>query len=352
MRKVILVLASLVLLISTGVVALGCAEETDAEVTWDLATYSLPGSLQTDTLEHFAELVKDMSDGRMEVNVYPGGTRYTTDQEIYNAVTKGEIDIGACPAISYSQIMPNTAMIFGQSWSADSRDMREYLYIKKRLVEEIDVIKQESASQNVMHFLWLSAGSAEFMYDGTVTSATDMEGMVLSCPPGIGLYVCQAFKATPKEEQVSDIIISAQAGSIDGRILLPLGDYVDLQLYEYLPYVVLTDHAAMISYSSLLNIDSYSALDADLQQIVMDAAEEAEESGLQAEEAAYDSDVEFLQTLSDVNVYTLSDQERQGFVNVISGVAMQFMNQIVDPDVVVEVMTLVEQAKSEYAAAS
>ena len=80
MKKIGLVLISLVVLLSLVVGVMGCSDddEVEGEVVWKLATYTTEGDTITDICYNFAEKVEDLSDGRMEIVLRLPVLRWTT----------------------------------------------------------------------------------------------------------------------------------------------------------------------------------------------------------------------------------------------------------------------------------
>jgi TRAP-type C4-dicarboxylate transport system substrate-binding protein len=236
-------------------------------------------------------------------------------------------------------------------WSFDSNDVNEYIFIKKQLAEQVQVIQDEAEAANITHTLWINTGSAEFYFKKDVKTKADVAGLKMAGPPGGALGILQLLGASPVGMDNSEMYLSAQTGVIDGVAVVPLSDSYKLKFYEVLPYYVLTN-TMMATFSTLMNSDSFAALTPKLQDVVTEAAAEAETWGLDAV-AAGDADViDTLENTSGVHVYTLPDAERQlWFDSALAPLfASMYSKMGVTADVVTEVQSIAADAKVDYAA--
>lgn len=317
---------------------------TLTEVVWILATSTMPGDPRTDIMYEFAELIYDKSDGRMEIDVFTGGELYE-DPDIFNAVSAGAIEMGSCPPSYYFGNMPQTGAAFYNSWSFD---IGEVTAARKALAAEFTPAVAEAHDHGIMHFLWTYWDFIEFFFDRPVITMADVAGLNVSTPSTALEVMVNAMGVGAVMVDESEVYPGAQAGFLDGAVL-PLGDYINLMIYEQLPYVVITE-LFPATYSTLMNRSAFEALPADLQDIVMEAAAEAEEEGFEASIMAHQALLDGLEVDPNVDVYYLPASEQQNWwYNAINPVLQGMLTHYLG-DELASATAIANNAIAEYQA--
>lgn len=90
MKKTILCLA---LAIAVAACFTACGAKKEAEITLSYSIFFPPAHEQCKAATDWAREIESKSDGRVKINIYPGGTLVSAD-ETYNGVLKGITDIG------------------------------------------------------------------------------------------------------------------------------------------------------------------------------------------------------------------------------------------------------------------
>ena len=306
MRKVALAVLCLALLASGGLVSAGCGGGEDLTVTWKAATYSLAGDPLTDLWYDYADLLAEESDGRLELKLFPGGTLYTMSQ-MFDAVSTGAVDMCCAPLTYFITQCPKTVVILTYP-NFVFTDTQTIVDSQKALIEEMSCIGNESAANDIMYAMWQFPSNCNFYFNKPVDSLADIAGMKMGCPGGMGKAAVAALGASPVELDASQFYEAAQSGLVDGIAFVPLDVFVNLKVYDLLPYVVLYNLAS--AFPAAINTDSFNKLTEDLQEIVSEAADEIEVKGVESYLEVQDDLLETLGSDPDVNVYTLPPAER------------------------------------------
>jgi len=311
----------------------------EVEVVWKLATYTTEGDTITDICYSFAEKVEDLSGGRMEIEVHAGDLY--TGPDAFDGVSQGVVEMAVVPSSWYFGKMMKTAVSLGTTWDLDPAKL---LLARKAIVTEYADAVAEAESNDIMHTLWISAGYVDFCFDRDVEVLADLEGLNIGSASTTVNAITggDAMKANPVEVQVADTYLAAESGQIDGAIM-PVANYLSTSMYEVLPYLVLTKCFPTV-FSTLMNASAYEDLDADLQDVVDQAAAEAEAEGIAADAT------DFEQALDDVeaeggHVYELPPAEQEiWFETAIWPVFVGLLNQVLGADGYADVQAIVNDA--------
>lgn len=309
MRKIVYLLMVFAIVFSfSGVVA--CDDNSTAEVTWRLNTFGQEADPQTAVLHKFADLVKDKSDGRMEIKVFSGGTLYDQEQS-FDAVKNGKVDVAWVPQTYLIGNCPTTGFSLACKLTTTYDDFLEYQ--KAVLKADIPAIKKELDDNNIMLMLYINAGYIEWFFDRPVETMEDVEGLKISSYGGSGNYYIESLGGVPKQQDISEAYLAADQGQVDG-LIGPDTLYESMKLYEVLPYFVVTELMPGPTPLSF-HTPSFEALPEDLQTVVMNAAAEAEEWGTKYVADARDVQIQNLIDDPDVTVYKLPEAERMRWFN-------------------------------------
>lgn len=310
MKKVGLILACLLLLISAGLVGASCSDDEET-VSWKLATYSLSGTLQTDLLQDFADKVEEMSDGKMTIKV---DTTLYTMSEIYDAVSDGLVEMGFAPDAYAANQAPVKLGIMAYS-NMLSSDIAKIVELNRALVEGVDAIQQEAAADDIKHVMWLCTGSADFYSKDPVTDLAGLDGLKIGCSSGVSQLV-SALGGSPVTMEMMEIYQNAQQGVIDAFLMASTEElYLQGQLYTVLPCITVLHVVSAIS--AFINEPAFEDLPEDLQDIVLAAASEIEDQGVQDYKASWQTTLQTLEDNADVNVVELTDDQREQWFDTI-----------------------------------
>ncbi|TVQ36795.1 MAG: TRAP transporter substrate-binding protein [Spirochaetaceae bacterium] len=265
------------------------AAETDS-FELRLAVAPAPPHIWVQTAEYFKEAVEERSDGRVRVSIYHSGV-LGNDSEVVDEIRIGSIDVtiaGSTPVMSYYQPMEILGIPylfterahFERAVAADS-PLIEHL---KNSIEEADV---------GLKLLGITGGGLRNLSNriGPVESIEDIQGMKVRVPPApIQSRVWSRFGALPNVLPWGETYTGLQSGVVDA-VESTMSGYNSAKLYEVAPYLALTGHQYMFS-SIIMSQRAFERLPPDIQQIIMQTADEANELllelGFQADEELID----------------------------------------------------------------
>lgn len=340
MKKVMLILLTLLMLASVSFAGMGCSDD-DPDVTWRMATFSIPGDIMHDALLSFADEVNDKSDGRMEIKV--SNTLYE-GTGIFDAVSSQNVDLGLIAGTWLGTKMPLYTAVYVYPFGDNITDR---LLMQEAVFAQSAPVLKESQDNDVMTPFMLDAGMLMAMFTDPVTSIGDVKGMNLWTPGDVADDIIQyGFQATPVPMDITGIYMAAQTGTIEGTVFMAIDMYYNQKFYEVMPYLVL---GGGIHFGStvLMNTDSFAALPEDLQQIVLEAGLNAQAKSIADKDAQFDSIVDDLEANPNVHVTELSPVESATWMGTMdallqAGLALTGLTE----EQIGQIMTIAEAAIS------
>jgi TRAP-type transport system periplasmic protein len=220
--------------------------------------------------QHFADLVKEESGGRIDVQVFPDGTLFGGDQNAaVNQVQSGSIDATILSTSVYASFEPRMNAISMPYLFEDADQYVSYLEGEpgQTLLESLDKVNTEGLGLMTRTFRQTTNSQRP------ITEPADLEGIKLRVPNNeLWVKFFGALGANPTPMDFTEVYTALQLGVIDGQenpIEVPLAN----KFYEVQKYLSLTNHI-VDGYILGMNQDKFSEMDEEAQQILRDAAAE------------------------------------------------------------------------------
>ncbi|WP_078428245.1 TRAP transporter substrate-binding protein [Alkalihalobacterium alkalinitrilicum] len=255
-------------------------ETTDeAPATDDGQTYSikLPTVVNADNFvaigfQKFKELVEEKSDGRIDVEIYLGGTLSSSDEENFQLLREGTAQvIGQGPFIPAQIAGIDGYNIYDFPFLFEDRDQL-FEFMEGPVGEEMRIELEESTGAKILGYY--DIGSLSILNSShPITEPGDLNGLNIRTPQASVLMdTISVMGGNPTPITFAEVYTSLQQGTIDGlTTTVPL--MYDAQFYEVSEYLTLTQHV-LFPYILFINNDFFESLPADLQDVVLEAADE------------------------------------------------------------------------------
>lgn len=247
----------------------GEAMQAQQTYEWKLVTTwpkNFPGLGETPEL--FAELVEEMSDGRMSIRVYGAG-EIVPALEVFDAVSAGTAEMGHSAAYYWRGKAPEAQFFGAVPFGLNAEEMESWISYGggQALWEEVyapfNLIPMLGGNTGVQMGGW---------FNKEINSLEDFQGLTMRIP-GLGGEVVERIGGVPVNLPASDIYTSLQTGVIDATEFvgpqndLALGFY-DVAEYYYFPGW----HEAGSLQEFMMNKEMFEALPEDIQVIMRTAA--------------------------------------------------------------------------------
>ncbi len=259
--------------VGAGSLALGAglatsATQAKADYKWKMVTTwpkNFPG-LGT-AANKLAELIGEMSGGRIQVKVY-GATELVPAFETFDAVSRGTAEMGHGAAY-YWKGKSEAAQFFSTvPFGLTAQEMNGWLYhgdglkLWQELYEPFGLVPAPAGNTGVQMGGW---------FNKEINSLADLKGLKMRIP-GLGGEVLKRLGGTPVNLPGGELFTSLQSGAIDATEWV--GPYNDLAFglhkaakYYYYPGF----HEPGTTLEAIINKKALLALPDDLQSIVLNA---------------------------------------------------------------------------------
>jgi TRAP-type mannitol/chloroaromatic compound transport system substrate-binding protein len=253
------------------------AVQAKAQYKWKMVTTwpkNFPG-LGTGA-NHLAELINEMSGGRIEVKVY-GAKELVPAFEIFDAVSRGTAERGH-GASYYWKGKSEAAQFFAAvPFGLTAQEMNSWLYhgggmaLWREVYAPFGLVPTAALNTGVQMGGW---------FNKEINSLEDLKGLKMRIP-GLGGEVLQRLGGTPVSLPGGEIFPSLKSGAIDATEWV--GPYNDLAfgLYKAAKYYYYPGwHEPGTTLECFINKKAFEALPPDLQSIVLNASKVANLDGL------------------------------------------------------------------------
>lgn len=265
MKNKFLIIAVCFMLISSFAFANGKSESKEKVYTLKLSTQLNETSPMVEGFKQLAENVKEKSNGRLEIQVYPSA-QLGSDEDVIEQALQG-VNVAVLTDAGRMGNYVKDMSIMGMAYFANNYD--EVLK-----VTESNTFKQwqkELSEENgiqILSFNWYD-GARSFFTNKVVKEPSDLKGQRIRTPgaPAWAESVA-ALGATPVAMPWGDTYSAVQSKAVDGcevQLTAALGS----RIYEVLKYMSKTEHFQLIN-GLIVGEKWFSTLPEDLQTILIE----------------------------------------------------------------------------------
>lgn len=266
MKRISLVLFMLVF-VGMSVWAAGTTESAATKpVELIFTSVSVSGDSHTEAMYKFADKVKELTNGSVEVKVFDNGTLFSSENE-FDALLSGEADMAYVSFPTLATQIPSFSM-FGSGYFFSSYD------------HMTSVLNGDIAKNNIWPKVReLGLQPLGSMYLGSrvvntrnrqINSYADMNGLLLRMPNSESwLFLGKALGANPTPLSFSELYTALQTGAVDGQDN-PLPTVDSAKFYEVTKYLAITNHV-IDSIMPTINMAKWNSMTADQQKAVQEA---------------------------------------------------------------------------------
>jgi TRAP-type mannitol/chloroaromatic compound transport system substrate-binding protein len=219
--------------------------------------------------ETFADMVEELSEGRMRIRVYGAG-ELVPALEVFDAVSAGTAEVGHGTAYYWKGKAPESQFFSALPFGLNGEEMESWITygggmdLWEELYEPFNLIPMQGGNTGVQMGGW---------FNKEINSLEDFRGLKMRIP-GLGGEVLQRVGGVPVNLAASEIYTSLQTGVIDAtEFVAPLNDlalgFYDIADYYYYPGW----HEPGTILEFVFNKEIFEALPVDLQIIIRTAVE-------------------------------------------------------------------------------
>jgi len=221
--------------------------------------------------DYFAELVEQMSGGRMQIQVF-GANELVGGLEVFDAVSQGIAEIGNATPYYWQGKIPGASFFSTVPFGMTAKEMNGWLEfgggkeLWRELYEPFNLIPVRGGNSGTQMFGW---------FNKEINSLEDLRGLRMRIP-GLGGEVLSRAGATTVTMQASDVFTALQTGALDATEFVSAyndlaAGYHTVADYYYYPGW----HEPGSALETIFNKERFETLPDDLQAILLAAAEVA-----------------------------------------------------------------------------
>ena len=302
-------------------------DSEDSEVQYDEVIINIANSVTEDhpvSAGHlkFEELVEERSNGAVQVEIFFNGT-FGSGLQIVEAVQSGSVRAGESSLSSLATLVPEVQYT-GLPFSFDSRD-HAFAWTETEFANQIkDKILEKSGCYLLA---WLENGIRKLSNSKhPVTCPDDMQGLkirVMDSPIYIEMFT--EMGASPTPMSLTEVYTALQQGTVDGQDN-PYSTFVSTKFYEIQKYFTNLDHTFDFT-GFIISNDFLQSLNEATRELIIECGKEAQQASY---DYAVESEARLIQTVEDsgMEIYTLSDEERELFKESVSGMEAWFEQNV------------------------
>jgi TRAP-type transport system periplasmic protein len=323
MKRVLVLFVMAALLFSAATVAFAGGQSESAEEESYTITAGIglnDKSAQYQSLEYFKELVESNSDGRITVELYHS-SQLGDDREMMEALQLGTQEM-TCPSTAPIAPFVDGYKVFDLPFIFPDEGAADYVLdseIGQDLLDQLSDI-------GIKGLVYWENGFRQLTNDvRPVQSPADVQGLkVRTMENPIHLAAWQTMGANPTPMAFGELFSALQQGVVDGQEnpwgTIYLQNYPEVQQYTtdtghvYSPFVL------------MIAQEFWDGLPADLQDVVMDAAEKSRDHNRDLNRKL---NAEYLEELKEVmEVTLLTNEQKMAFQEATAPVYEQYADEI------------------------
>jgi TRAP-type C4-dicarboxylate transport system substrate-binding protein len=314
-----MVLLSLMTIVSVSVFFIGVFQNPaiaseEKSIKWRLSDCAPVVSLIHKHVENMAIDVRNRTNGKFNITVYPAGALFNTFEN-FDAVAKGAVEMICSCGWYHGGKMPE-AMVeaglpmsyTGPGFTMQGSDRAYEFFYDFKGGEFMKILRQAYDEKGVYLVAPMATGCYTFLTKFPVKTLDDFKGKKIRA---VGLWskLVQNMGAAPVTIEPGEAYLALQRGTVDGIIYLVFS----LDVYKYkevVNYVIVPPPMATALDAFYVNKKAWEALPADMKKILTDCAKE---NARHYTEASLKEELDTLKNAekSGVKVNKLSDAEME-----------------------------------------
>jgi len=315
MKKIINILTIITL---SSMALVGCGQKSENKEASSTAQQSFQWKMVTSwpknfpglgvAPEKFAQLVNEMSNGRLKVQVYGAG-ELVPGFEVFDAVSQGTVQMGHSGPYYWKGKIPASPIFGAIPFGMTVTELNAWLHYGGGLELWQEMYKP-------FGIIPLAGGNTGAQFAGwfkkEINSMADLQGLKMRIP-GLGGEVLKRAGAVPVTLTGGEIFSSLQSGAIDATEWV--GPYNDLAFgfYQAAEYYYSTIwHEPGTGLEFLINEKAFNTLPADLQKIIEVAARAVNEDTLDEYNARNNNALQTLINKHQVKIRTMPPEVLAG----------------------------------------
>ena len=326
-------LLTLISLISLVLAACGGAssgekssEEYTAEnpLTIKFSHVTAIDSVKGQASDLFAKLVDEKTEGKVKVEVYPSSQLYGDNDEL-DALASGNVQMIAPSATKMVKIDPRWQFTDMPYLFEDEEHVQAFFGSESAQ----ELLNSDQLAANDIKGLAFWPNGFKHMSNNKrpLVTAKDFAGLKFRAQAGQVLEAqFEALGAGSATIAFGETYAALQQGTVDGAEN-PYNNFDTMKFYEVQPYLSTTQHGR-VDYAIFVNKSFWESIPEDLLSPIEEALEEATTYATKLAKEENEKSLENIKASGDVEVYEMSQEERDALKEALQPVYDEFTESI------------------------
>ena len=272
MKKISVLLLVMLIVSSMSLFAAGQEESGAAKpIVLKYAHVGIAGEIQSRYVEGLAKLVKERTNGAVEIQIYPnsqlGGANEMTD-----GIKSGAIDMGHHDFATLGKYYPDIAVFNAPYIYRDGE--HALAATNPETSKALQIINEELIKISGIRVIGSNyRGARQLSMNTPVYTPEDLKGRkVRGTPVALWMSMIKGMGAIPTPVEISELYTALMTGLVEGQEN-PITNIYTQKFHEVQDYIMLTSHMQAIL-ATFINEKSWQKLGPDNQKIMNEALAE------------------------------------------------------------------------------
>lgn len=276
--------------------------------TWRFALEEIDGSIQDVYAEEFKKRVEEQTNGEVTVDIYPYGTLGTSSQ-LTELVQQGAVQFAFASPGHLASVIPETGIFTLHFLFSDDNKINEKILGES---EAIPLLQKAYSEQNLQLLGIIPEGWMAWTADRPIRTPADMEGLkIRTMTSPILAETYRAYGANPTPMPYWEVYSGLQLEQIDAQVN-PIFAIEEMGFYEVQDYMIHAKQAQFIT-TLVANDAFYHGLSDERQAMVDEITNDLRSYIFDKQAKINQARLEIIQENSDIEVITLTDEQRAAF---------------------------------------
>lgn len=300
------------LTVMTGCAGVRTGEMVHDENTvyeWRLVHEEYTNDMQDVYCKEFAEKLHEKSNGRINMQIYQVG-QIGNALQACEILQNGGVEFAIISPGNTGTVVPENQLfslhfLFPQDMDKTQKVLRESVALNEMLAGEY-------LKKNIMPLSFWTEGAMQWTANKPLQTPEDFKGLkfrTMQSPMILAAY--EAYGANPTPMSYTEVYSGLQLNMIEGQEN-PISAIYTSKFYEVQKYLVEAD-SNLFCTATCVNPDFFNSLPEDIQQIILDTAEEMIPRSFEIQEDINGGALDKIRAESNIEVIKLTDEQREAF---------------------------------------
>ena len=285
---------------------------SDGEETynWRFAHEEIDGSVQDLYVKKFAEIMKEKSDGKVNIDVYPVGQIGDATQQT-ELLQNGGIEFAMVSPGNTGTIVPENQLFSLHFLFSDDMEKNKEIFKESKALNEM--LSKAYLDKNIKVLAYWTEGYMQWTSSNKALNNPDaFSGFKMRTMPSPMIVAAyEAYGANPTPVPYMEVYRGLQLNMIEGQEN-PMFAIEEMKFCEVQDYLTLAN-ASLYATTTAVNPDFFNGLPKDIQDMILETVEELHDYSFEIQADLNSKALDKVKSDTDVEIVTLTDAERKAF---------------------------------------